>query len=210
MISGATGLVGSILIKKLVSDVNCVKVISVSRKSVGIKSDKLNEVLVRDFSELATHREVLNGDVYFSCLGTTIKDAGSQENFRKIDFDAILAFGKIAEFHAGQALVVISASGANPRSAIFYNRIKGEIEASLLQLKIDRIIIFRPGLLMGNRKVFRLSERIFVKLFDILTPLLPSFLSKRIMTSAETLAERMMSEARIRTAEKRAVEAAHI
>lgn len=198
VIIGATGLVGSLLLEKLLMDPEIHRVISISRRSIprpsGPLGGKLKEVLVSDLSELSVHQAELQGDLYFCCLGTTTKNAGSQENFRKVDYQAVVEFGKIAQAHQAKSLTVISASGANAQSLIFYNRVKGETEAALRDLHLQRLVIFRPGLLIGERKEFRMAEKIFTNLYKVLTPILPPSFQAAVATSAVVLASRMLAE----------------
>lgn len=194
VVIGGTGLVGLTLLQKLVQDAEITSIISVSRKPCGLKSDKLHEILIQDLAELSTYKERLQGDYYFCCLGTTIKVAGSQEQFRKVDQKAVIDFAQIAQFHQAQALAVVTAAGANEKSLIFYSRVKGEVESALKKMEFRRLIIFKPALLMGTRKVARAGEGMASSVFKILSPVLPKSVEKKLMTSAETLAERMLSE----------------
>lgn len=209
VIAGSTGLVGSILLKKLLQDEAYTLVISVSRHLIGNNHPKLKEVLIKDLSELPQMADQLKGDVYFCTLGTTIKDAGSQENFRKVDFEAIVNFGKIAEIHQG-SLILVSAAGANPESKIFYNRVKGETEKALKSLKLQKLVILRPGLLMGQRKAFRLGEKIATLGMKGFSFMLPKSIEKSASTSVEALAERMMAESKLLSSGIKVIQASEI
>jgi uncharacterized protein YbjT (DUF2867 family) len=116
-------------------------------------------------------------DAAFCCLGTTIKAAGSQAAFRAVDFDAVLAFARAAQRAGVQRLAVVSALGADARSSVFYNRVKGEMEAELRRVGFARLVIARPSLLAGNRAAtgqpMRLGERITLALSAPLTPFIP-------------------------------------
>lgn len=140
------------------------------------------------------HKDELRGDAYFCALGTTIKTAGSKENFKKVDYDAIVNFGKVAEYNQAQSLTVVSANMANAKSAVFYNQVKGETEEALKKLKVNRLVLLRPGLLMGERTEKRTGEKIAITLMNILSPLLPLKLEKNVATKIETLATRMIKE----------------
>ncbi|MFI5303507.1 MAG: oxidoreductase [Nitrospiria bacterium] len=194
VICGATGLTGSILVGKLLTDPEISQLISVSRKSLDIKSPKLKEIIISHLSELPNYHSQLRGDMYFCCLGTTLKEAGSREKFKQVDYDAVLEFGKIANAHCCYSFVLISSIGANSNSLFFYNRIKGEVELALQKLSFKSLIIFRPGFLIGNRKNFRRGERMFVEVFRWVSPFFPSIMRKRVMTHAQELAERMVLE----------------
>ncbi len=194
VIAGATGLVGSVLIQKLLTDPRVELVTSVSRRSLGLDHPKLREVLVHDLAQLPRVASALAGTHYFCTLGTTIKDAGSPENFRRVDFDAIVKFGRIAKSHSAHSFVLVSASGANSESWFFYPRVKGETERALMDLQLKRLVIFRPGLLMGERKSKRFAEEIAISAGHFLAPLLPEGIKKRAMTPVDQLAKRMIIE----------------
>lgn len=187
---------GSVLLPKLLLDSTITQVISISRKSTGVTHSKLREVQIADFSTLHEYSNDLKGDIYFCCLGTTIKVAGSKENFRKIDSDAIVAFGKIAKHHDAQSLSVISANMADAKSKIFYNKVKGETETTLIGLDLSHLNLFRPGLLIGNRSTKRIAEEFAINLFKLLSPVLPGKMEKKMATDVNILAERMLEFAK--------------
>ena len=193
-IIGSTGLTGSFLVRQLLGDSVITEVISVARKPLNISNPKLTEVLVSDLAELASIESKLRGDIYFCCLGTTIKAAGSKENFEKVDHDAIFAFAKIAKAHDAQSFTLVSAMGANARSRIFYNQVKGRTEDDVKALRLRSLVIFRPGLLVGPRHEFRLGESIATKTLVPLSRLFPARIRKSLITEAETLATRMLTE----------------
>lgn len=168
--------------------------ISVTRKSLNVNNPKLKEVIVNDFANLLDYSDELKGDIYFCCLGTTIKQAGGKENFRKVDFNSIVNFGKIAEKNMAKTFTVISAMGASPTSKIFYNKVKGETECALMELKINRLIIMRPGLLIGERNEIRLAEKATISIFNSLSKILPAAIKNRIATPVEKLTSRMLKE----------------
>src|ERR1700686_2770504 len=98
-IIGSTDLTGSFLVRQLLADSAITKAISVSRKPLNISNARLTEVLVSDLAELPSIASKIRGEIYFGLLGTTIKTAGSKENFEKVDHAAIVAFAKIAKAH---------------------------------------------------------------------------------------------------------------
>lgn len=210
VITGTTGLVGGLLIKKLLEDSDISSVISVSRKSTQLQHSKLKEVLLQDFAELAKTQEQLHGDIYFCCLGTTIKAAGSQENFRKVDYQSVIDFAKIAKSHDAKHFVVVSAMGANPKSAIFYNRTKGEAEQSLRTLDLNSLTIFRPGLLLGDRKEHRTGEKLMSQAVHLASSIISLDRMKPLVTPAEVLAGHMLSEGKKSSKGVKIIEAKNI
>ena len=201
---GSTGLTGSFLVRQLLADSAITRVISVSRKSLEISNAKLTEVVVPDLAELPSIESKIRAELYFCCLGTTIKTAGSKANFEKVDHDAVLAFAKIAKAHHSKSLTLVSAMAANASSMFFYNQVKGRTENDVKALGLRSLIIFRPALLVGPRSEFRLAERIAMKTLVPLAQLLPPRSQKSLITKAETLATRMLAEG------KAAPEGAHV
>ena len=193
---GSTGLTGSFLVRHLLADPPIAKVISISRKSLQISNDKLTEVLIPDLAELPALQSKLGGDLYFCCLGTTIKAAGSQANFEKVDHDAVVSFARIAKTHQATSFALVSAMGANASSSFFYNQVKGQTENDVQALGLRSLIIFRPALLVGPRREVRLAEKIAAKTLVPLSHLLPTRTRKSLITDAETLATRMLAEAK--------------
>jgi uncharacterized protein YbjT (DUF2867 family) len=155
---GSTGLTGSFLARQLLADPAITTVISVARKSLKTSNAKLTEVLISDLAELPSIETKIRGDIYFCCLGTTIKTAGSKEAFEKVDHAAIVAFAKIAKAHDARSFTLVSAMGANARSRFFYNRVKGRTEDDVRALGLRSLIIFKSVLLVGPRVEFRLGE----------------------------------------------------
>jgi uncharacterized protein YbjT (DUF2867 family) len=192
VIAGASGLVGSELLKLLLGDPAVTQVIAVGRRPLGVNSSKLREVLIKDLGDLLSVAGQLKGDVYFSCLGTTIKSAGSQEAFRKVDFRAISDFGSVAQKNGARGFVLISATGADANSRIFYNRVKGETENFMKGLGLNSLTIAQPGLLMGERKEHRGSEAFFISAMRILTPVLPEAVVSRVATDVPRLAQALL------------------
>jgi uncharacterized protein YbjT (DUF2867 family) len=190
---GTTGLTRSFLVRQLLVDSAIVKVMSVSRRSLNISDSKLTEVLVSDLADLPTIQSKIRGELYFCCLGTTIKAAGSKENFEKVDHAAIVDFAKIANAHDAKSFTLVSAMGANPNSMLFYNRVKGRTEDDVKGLGLRSLIIFRPALLVGPRAGLRLGERLLTKTIAPLSRLLPTRIQNSFITKAETLATRMLA-----------------
>ena len=166
---GATGLVGRHLVSTLVADPTYTKVVVVARRALAVSHDKLEARLV-DFDDL--DKQQLDVDDAFSALGTTIKQAGSQAAFQKVDFDFNLAFAQAARRSADQFLLV-SALGASSKSRIFYNRVKGELEEAVRALGFGATHIFRPSFLAGDRGESRMGEKAGIFAARVLATVLP-------------------------------------
>ena len=134
-------------------------------------------------------------DVY-CCLGTTIKKAGSQEAFKKVDHTLVVTVAGLMKKHGAEQFPVISAMGANKDSKVFYNRVKGEMEAALQELGYPCLRIIRPSLLLGPREEFRLGEKLAVILTPLLKPILLGSLKKYRPVEAEKVAQFMVKVAR--------------
>lgn len=129
-------------------------------------------------------------DVAFCCLGTTIKRAGSREAFRAVDHDAVVAFGRRARAAGARHLLAVTALGADARSSIFYNRVKGEAEASLAGLGFEALTVLQPSLLLGERQESRPGEHAAIIAARALAPLIGWLPSRPI--EALTVARAMM------------------
>lgn len=172
-IAGATGLVGSKLLPLLLDAPHITTVVSLGRRPSGLTDPKLVERSV-DFARLDT-AGLPTPTVALCCLGSTIKKAGSKEAFRAIDHDAVLSFAKAAQAAGATRFVVVTAEGADAGSMMFYNRVKGEAEASLRALGFTSLAIARPSLLMGERAESRPGERAAVAVSRFLAPVLRAF-----------------------------------
>ena len=159
LLLGATGLVGGYLLDGLLNAEFCGWVVTLTRsaiKNTGAAA-KLDSRLV-DFERPEKWRDQVAADLVFCAMGTTMKKAGSREAFRRVDFDYPLTVAQAARNQGCRHFLLVSAMGANPGARLFYNRVKGELEAAILTLEFDSVSIFRPSLLLGNRPEFRLGE----------------------------------------------------
>lgn len=159
LVAGATGLVGSQVLALLLADAHWSRVVTVGRGMTSQRHAKL-EQRVLDLGALETVSDLPSVDDVFSCLGTTIKQAGSQPAFRLVDHDFVLGLARAGLRAGATQFLLVSAIGADPKSRVFYSRVKGETEAAIGKLGYPAIQIFRPSLLLGDRSEFRLGERI--------------------------------------------------
>jgi|SRR6185295_3310017 len=157
-VAGATGLVGHALVEALLSDsaVGAVHVLVRVERPAWRKRNGLTQHVV-DYASGLPPLPAL--DDAYCCLGTTIKVAGSQQAFRAVDFDAALAFARAAHNAGATRFGLVSALGADPKSGIFYNRVKGETEHAVAALGFESMVIARPSMLLGDRTALQQPTR---------------------------------------------------
>ncbi len=161
LLVGATGLVGRECLHQLVADPAFERVLVLTRRPLPAedRAQRVTEQVV-DFERLESTVLSLPVDIVICALGTTIGKAGSQERFRAVDFGYPLATAKLALAQGARHYLLVSSLGANPGSRAFYPRVKGELEAAVSALPFRTVSIFRPSLLLGPRREFRMGERI--------------------------------------------------
>ena len=191
IVIGATGLVGAQLTQQLINNDNFDLVKVFVRREIEHRHAKL-EVNIVDFEKISTWREKLKGEVLFSALGTTIKKAKNKETQYKVDFTFQFETAKAASENKVNKYVLVSSAGADPHSRIFYSRIKGELEEAVKLLSFERIVIFRPSLLVGKRKEKRLGEEIGGAIAGPLLKMIP-FLKKYRPIEGRVVAEAMIN-----------------
>jgi uncharacterized protein YbjT (DUF2867 family) len=161
-ILGATGMVGTELLRLALADDRYRSIRTLQRRKSHVAHDKLDERLV-ELDRIAEDPRALAVDHVFCCLGTTIKVAGSKAAFRKVDFEYPLSAAQTALAAGAKQFLVVTAVGASSKSSIFYNRVKGELEDALRQLAFpDGVTVFHPSILVGDRKESRPREAVGV------------------------------------------------
>lgn len=166
VVLGATGLIGKCLIEQLIQDEQFEKVILLTRRETGFNHPKIEELII-DFDQLESYKYKVKGHVLFSCLGTTIKKAGSKEAMYKIDYTYQYQIAKAGFENGISSYVLVSSSGAKASSFIFYTKIKGQLEEAVTALTFDRTIIFRPSVLMGEREENRAAEKVGAAIINL-------------------------------------------
>lgn len=191
VIFGASGLIGSLLLQELIRDNRYEKITIFLRKTMSTRHLKVKEIII-DMHNSKQIGELLGGDEIFCCLGTTIKKAGTQEAFRKVDFELPVMIGELAKLKNIENLMVVSSLGADAKSGNFYLKTKGEMENALLKMKFKNLKIFRPSMLLGSRSESRPMETIGKALMKSLGFLFVGGLKKYKAIEAKTVAQAMI------------------
>lgn len=165
---GATGLVGKQLVQQLLNDERFEKVRIFVRRDTALKHPKLEQKIV-DFRNTESWKKLLTGDILFSALGTTLKQAGSKEKQYEIDFTFNLNFAQKAKENGIENYVLVSSVGANSKSGIFYTRMKGELDEAVSKIGFSNLVILRPASLTGPRENGRMAEEISIPILNFLT-----------------------------------------
>jgi uncharacterized protein YbjT (DUF2867 family) len=191
IVIGATGLVGNLILKEVLNDNDFSEVRIFIRKSTGTINPKLKEIVnpLKDIDALSSE---IQGDVLFNALGTTIKQAGSQEEQQRIDRDLPVNFARIASGNGVKIIVNVSSVGANLKGG-FYLRTKAEMENGTEKFFPNSVFHFRPGFLVGKRKDFRLAEKIAFVAMKVIDPILIGSSKKYRSMPADKLAKAMVS-----------------
>lgn len=190
LLLGASGLVGSELLQCLLNEKGYNTIVILVRKPLGIKHPKLIEIQA-DFGHLELYRDHFKVDDVFCCLGTTIKKAKTREEMTKVDVGYPLTAAKLAQEEGAKQFLVISSMGADPQSSFAYSRMKGTLEMELSNVGFQALHIFRPSLLLGQRKESRLGESAAAAIFPPLSFLLVGPLKKYRAIQAKTVAQAM-------------------
>ncbi len=192
LVIGATGATGKDLVNQLCQDSDFDEIDIFVRRRSDFHHEKVKAHLV-DFDHPEEWKHLVKGDVAFSCLGTTLKSAGSKENQKVIDYDYQFNFAKAARENNVQDYILVSAYGASPDSKIFYSRIKGELEEAVKNLKFEKTTIFKPGMLERkntdrNGEVFGLKIIKFLNKFGLFKsqkPLPTEVLAKAMIVASK-------------------------
>ncbi|NII29411.1 NAD(P)H-binding protein [Pseudoflavitalea sp. X16] len=202
LIIGATGATGKDLIKVLLQDPHYTEVVIFVRRQSGMTHPKLSEVLT-DFDNLEQVSGSIKGDVWFSCLGTTLKAAGSKGKQWHIDYEIPVKFAEIAKRNGVSRTVLLSAYGASAASNVFYSKLKGQLEDKMASLAFDTYIIFRPGLLL-RKDTDRLGERLSAGILKFLNTL--GLIRKFRPMPTSTLAEKLAKAPKVLPTGKHVIE----
>ena len=192
IVIGATGATGRELIKKLLQNSIVKHILVFTRKKLDVSSPKL-DVHVINFAEIDKYSSIINGDILFSALGTTLKDAKSKTKQFEVDYTYQYNLAKISSENNVKTLSLVSSSGANENSLFFYPRIKGLLESSVKQLNFENIQIYQPPFLIRQSDVMRANEKIGIFIFKALNSV--GILNSLKPLPVSRLADKMVNEA---------------
>lgn len=194
LICGASGLVGGHCLEQLLDHPSYDRVVTIGRRPLGSSHGKLEDRVV-DFDRLEEEIVDLAADDVFCCLGTTIGTAGSEEAFERVDRHYAVALARAASSIGATQFLLVSALGADAASKIFYNRVKGLAEREVLAVGPATVHIFRPSLLLGQRREFRLGETLAKLPAMAVGPLLRGTLARYRAIEGKDVAQRMIEVA---------------
>lgn len=195
LVAGASGMVGTELVRVLVAGGEYRRVIALSRRPLSIEAPRLANRILR-FENLESDLRGVTCDEAYCCLGSTIRQARTQAAFRAVDHDLILRFARFAQAAGAKTLVVISSAGASADSRNFYLRVKGETELALEALRFRSLHLMQPGLILGSRKQWRITEMAGRVVMPLVNPLLLGRHEQWRAIPARTLAAAMRGAAR--------------
>ncbi|MBM7333904.1 MAG: NAD(P)H-binding protein [Alcanivorax sp.] len=194
LLLGATGLVGGHCLRKLLECDDYEEVRVLTRRAVGLDHPKLVERVI-DPADIEQHGDFFAVDDVFCALGTTLKQAGSKEAFRRIDLDLVMRIGRLARDAGVQRFLLVSAVNANAHSPFFYARIKGQLERELKALKLPLLALFQPSLLLGERETPRPVEAFGIRFSKIVDPITRWTDAHWLPVSGERVAEALLGMA---------------
>jgi uncharacterized protein YbjT (DUF2867 family) len=171
IVFGATGFIGSHLLRDLLDNPDYGQVIAVSRKPLAFNHARLT-TLIGDLTSLPALKSQLVADEVFIALGTTRKHTPDEAEYYKIDHDYPVLAAEIAKANGAKSVFLVTAVGANARSSVFYVRTKGEVERDVLAVNFDHTHIFRPSMILGERDEDRPRERTIIAVWNVINPLL--------------------------------------
>ncbi len=192
IVAGGTGLVGGALLRLLANDARYTRVTSLVRRETPLPPGVVAQLTDFDrLDELSLH----DVDDAFCCLGTTRRDAGSDEAFRRVDLDYVVAFARLAKRAGAQRFMLVSSVGASARSGLLYPRTKGEAEAAVSAIGFKTVVILRPSFLLGARARPRQGETMAITVGQLIRPLLIGPLRKYAPVDAEAVARTLVNTA---------------
>jgi uncharacterized protein YbjT (DUF2867 family) len=191
LIFGSSGLIGGQLLKILIETNNYNKIKLFVRSAPEINDPKI-EIIETDFNNLENHKEDINGDDCFFCIGTTKKNAPDKNEYRRIEYNIPVEVAQIAKLNLVNSFLYVSSGFADPKNSGAYLRNKGEVEEGLKKLNFPKLGIMRPSILLGNRKENRIGEKIGIFVMKMFSPLFLGGLKKTKPIHSEKVAKAML------------------
>ena len=191
LVFGSSGLIGGHLLNQLIKNDNYNKIKLFVRKEPIIKGPKI-EIIKTDFNDLENHKQDIQGDDCFFCIGTTKQNSPDKNDYQKIELEIPKKIAEIAKINSVNSFIFISSIYANPKSSGDYVKFKGLVEEELKKLNFSNLGILRPSFLMGDRKENRVGEKIGILTFRLLSPLLLGPLKKMKPINSEKVAKAMI------------------
>jgi len=192
LIFGSSGLIGSELLNVVKQNNNYNK-IKLFVRSAPNNNDPKVEIIQTDFNVLEKHKDSIVGDDCFFCIGTTRKDTPDKNEYRRVEHNIPVDVAKITKSNSVKAFIYVSSLGANPNSSGSYLKNKGQVEEELNNLNFPKLAVIRPSILLGNRKVFRLGERIGIFIMKTLSIFFLGILKKYKPIEAQNVAKAMVA-----------------
>lgn len=194
VVAGSTGLVGRELVQKLLRDGRYSRVVTLVRRRTPLQHEKLIERIV-SFDDLQLEKELLQGADVFCTLGTTMKQAGSREAFRQVDYEYPIRLAELAAQQGAAQYLIVTAMGSSKQSLFFYSQVKGQVEEKLVSIGFPALHIFRPSLLLGDRDQARFVERAWAVAMRLLGGILVGRLRKYKAIPGTFVADAMLRAA---------------
>jgi len=192
LIFGSSGLIGNELLNVVKKNNNYNKIKLFVRSAIDNNDPKV-ETIQTDFNDLEKHKDSIVGDDCFFCIGTTRKDTPDKNEYRRVEYNIPVEVAKIAKSNSVKVFIYVSSLGANPNSSGSYLKNKGQVEEELNNLNFPKLAVIRPSILLGNRKVFRLGERISIFIMKTLSIFFLGILKKYKPIEAQNVAKAMVA-----------------
>jgi uncharacterized protein YbjT (DUF2867 family) len=193
IIVGASGLIGSNLLRILLDEDDYAGVLILVRKRLPVEHKKLTQLVV-DFDKLDNYADEITGDVIFSCLGTTQAQTPDKTLYRKIDHDYPVKLAQLGLKNGVNQFHLVSAVGSDAKSSTFYLKLKGETEEDIEKVGIPSLYIYQPSMLTGRKEKMRVGESLINGIMTVVNPLLIGGLKKYHSIPAADVARAMYKQ----------------
>ena len=191
IIFGSSGLIGNELFRTILLN-NSYDKIKVFVRSIPEVNNPKVEIIQTDFKNLEQYKDKLKGDDCYFCIGTTKKDTPDNDEYRRVEYDIPIEVAKITKENSVNSFFYVSSIGANPNASSNYLKNKGQVEEELKKMNFLKLALIRPSILLGNRKKFRLGERIAIPIMKFLSLFFIGILKKYRPIKVENVAKAMI------------------